>query len=270
MPGSSESSTSLRLARLGTMEVASASALGQQFDKHSHDEFVISANLLGEEQVWLDGRRFTAGAGCITTYNPGEIQGGGAPDGQPWRYVGLYLSMTQLADSLGRQDVQFERPLQYDPALAGSLNQAIEACLSDDDLLRERGEEQVTLLLGRIVSGAGVCLVALRDPGHLAVQRLQELLAARLESTPSLDEMADELGLSKFHLLRSFQKHTGLSPRQWAMQLRTRRAQGLLRSGLPAGEVAHALGFADQSHLNRHFRAAYGLSPGRYQVALRG
>jgi len=81
--------------------------------------------------------------------------------------------------------------------------------------------------------------------------------------------MAAEVGLSRFHLLRSFQKHTGLSPRQWAMQLRTRRAQGLLRQGLPAGEVAHRLGFADQSHLNRHFRAAYGISPGRYQACVR-
>lgn len=82
--------------------------------------------------------------------------------------------------------------------------------------------------------------------------------------------MAVSVGLSKFHLLRAFKQRTGLSPRQWAMQLRTRRAQGLLRLGMAAGEVAHALGFADQSHFNRHFRAAYGISPGRYQACVRG
>ncbi|MGP0171520.1 helix-turn-helix domain-containing protein [Pseudomonas sp. NCHU5208] len=267
MPGSSDGS--LRLARLGAIEVASRAALGQQFGRHSHDEFVISANLLGEEQVWLDGRTFSAGAGCITTYNPGEIQGGGARQGQPWHYVGLYVPVDYLASSLGHTRLQFERPWQYDPALASELAVAVEACLSDDVLLRERGEEQVMLLLGRVVRGAAVSLIAPREAGHLAVRRLQELLAARLEATPSLDEMASELGLSKFHLLRSFQKHTGLSPRQWAMQLRTRRAQGLLRQGMAPSTVAHALGFADQSHLNRHFRAAYGLSPGRYQALLR-
>ena len=53
------------------------------------------------------------------------------------------------------------------------------------------------------------------------------------------------------------------------MQLRTRRAQALLRAGRPATEVAHELGFADQSHLNRHFRAAYGVAPGSFQRALR-
>ncbi len=71
----------VRLARLGDLEVASSSVAGQQFDKHSHDEFVIGANLLGEERIWLDGRSFSAGVGAITTYNPGEIQGGGAAEG---------------------------------------------------------------------------------------------------------------------------------------------------------------------------------------------
>lgn len=260
----------VRLARLGDLEVASSSAAGQQFEKHSHDEFVIGANLLGEERIWLDGRSFSAGVGAITTYNPGEIQGGGAAEGQPWRYVSLYVPAAQLAESLGRSELQFERPLQQAPALAAELERVVEACLSDDPLLRERGEEGVTLLLGRIATGAGVRLAAERSLGHVAVVRLQDLLAQNLERTPSLEQMAAELGLSKFHLLRSFQRHTGLSPRQWAMQLRTRRAQGLLRLGLPAGEVAHSLGFSDQSHLNRHFRAAYGISPGRYQAFVRG
>ncbi|MBD9413140.1 AraC family transcriptional regulator [Pseudomonas sp. PDM16] len=260
----------VRLARLGDLEVASSCVAGQQFEKHSHDEFVIGANLLGDEHIWLDGRQFSAGVGAITTYNPGDIQGGGAAEGQPWRYVSLYVPAAQLAASLGRSELQFERPLQQAPALAHELARAVEACLSEDPLLRERGEEGVTLLLGSIASGAGVRLSAERHMGHAAVTRLQELLAQNLESTPSLEQMAAELGLSKFHLLRSFQKHTGLSPRQWAMQLRTRRAQGLLRLGLPAGEVAYSLGFADQSHLNRHFRAAYGISPGRYQACVRG
>lgn len=260
----------LRLARLGDLEVASSCVPGQQFEKHSHDEFVIGANLLGEEHIWLDGRRFCAGTGAITTYNPGEIQGGGAVEGLPWRYVSVYVPAPQLVTSLGRTALQFERPLQQAPALASELAAAVEACLSTDPLLRERGEEGVMLLLGRIAAGAGLRLDDERALGHAAVARLQELLAANLQHTLSLEQMADELGLSKFHLLRSFQKHTGLSPRQWAMQLRTRRAQGLLRQGLPAGEVAHHLGFADQSHLNRHFRAAYAMSPGRYQACVRG
>ncbi|WP_439332227.1 helix-turn-helix domain-containing protein, partial [Pseudomonas aeruginosa] len=71
------------------------------------------------------------------------------------------------------------------------------------------------------------------------------------------------------HLLRK--SAPNFAPRyKWSMQLRTRRALGLLRRGLAVGEVAHALGFADQSHLTRYFTSAYGISPGRYQRAVRG
>ncbi len=72
----------LQHARIGaSLEVASASLAGHRFEKHSHDEFVISANLCGLEDVWLDGRTFQADSGDLTLYNPGQIQGGGVRDG---------------------------------------------------------------------------------------------------------------------------------------------------------------------------------------------
>lgn len=94
--------SSVRLARLGELEVASSCVPGQHFERHSHDEFVIGANLVGAERVWLDGRTFEAGVGAITTYNPGEIQGGGAREGRPWRYVSLYVPAGLLRESLDR------------------------------------------------------------------------------------------------------------------------------------------------------------------------
>lgn len=132
-------------------------------------------------------------------------------------------------------------------------------------LIQQRAEEALTLALGDIVALSGARLSGGQSLGSGLTGRIKELLAQRLDQTVSLDELAGELQLSKFHLLRAFQKDTGLSPRQWSMQLRTRRAQGLLRMGLCATEVAHAVGFVDQSHLNRHFRAAYGVTPATFQ-----
>lgn len=261
----------MRLAQLGGLagfEAASATLGGHTFERHSHDEFVISANLRGEERVWLDGRSFDAGPGTLTSYNPGQIQGGGVSEDQPWQFVSLYVAPDPLASLLGVQRVEFERPAHCLPVLAEALADAVERTLCADAFVRQRGEERLTLLLADIARAMGVCLPRHADTGGGRIAELQEWLAADLVRQPSLDEMASYLGLSKFHLLRSFQKRVGLSPRQWSMQLRTRRAQALLRAGLPAIEVAHALGFADQSHLNRHFRAAYGLSPGSYQRAL--
>lgn len=257
--------STLQHAWLGNYEINSVHCTGLTFARHSHDECVIGVNLVGEEKVWLDRQEFEAGPGSITLYNPGQIQGGGAADGAPWQFVSLYVSENQLAGDLGLAHVEFDRSLCFQPDVARRLAAVAKGALSGDALVRELNEDALVVLLGEVVSLSGVRVPASATAGKSLIGRAQEMLAEQLHQSLPLDHLGEELGLSKFHLLRTFQKETGLSPRQWAMQLRTRRAKGLLRNGMAAGEVAHQLGFADQSHLNRHFRAAYGITPGRYQ-----
>ena len=261
--------SAMQHAWLGNYELSSTTCTGLNFARHSHDECVIGVNLVGEEKVWLDRREFAAGPGSITLYNPGQIQGGGAADGAPWQFVSLYISAEQLAANLGLAQLEFDRALCFQPDLALRLAAAVKGALGSDALAREVSEDALVVLLGEVVQASGVRLPGSAATGKSLINRAQELLAEHLHQSLPLDHLGDELGLSKFHLLRAFQKETGLSPRQWAMQLRTRRAKGLLLNGMAASDVAHDLGFADQSHLNRHFRAAYGISPGRYQSVLK-
>ncbi|NVZ22568.1 AraC family transcriptional regulator [Pseudomonas costantinii] len=261
--------SAMQHAWLGNYEVSSTTCTGLTFARHSHDECVIGVNLVGEEKVWLDRREFEAGPGTITLYNPGQIQGGGAAQGAPWQFVSLYATADQLAADLGLVHLEFDRSLCFQPELAQRLAAAVKGAPSSDAWVRDLNEEALVLLLGEVVSVSGVRLPGSTATGKSMIGRIQELLASQLHQSLPLDHLGDELGLSKFHLLRAFQKETGLSPRQWAMQLRTRRAKGLLRNGAAASEVAHDLGFADQSHLNRHFRAAYGITPVHYQNVLK-
>ncbi|QHF45055.1 transcriptional regulator [Pseudomonas sp. S35] len=261
--------STMQHAWLGSYEVSSTTCTGLSFARHSHDECVIGVNVIGEEKVWLDRREFEAGPGSITLYNPGQIQGGGAAHGAPWQFVSLYVTADQLAADLGLAHVEFDRSLCVQPVLAQQLAAAVAGVLSADALVRGLNEDALVALLGEVVAVSGVRLPGSTAIGRGLVRQAQELLAAHLHQSLPLDQLGTELGLSKFHLLRAFQKETGLSPRQWAMQLRTRRAKGLLRTGVAASEVAHDLGFADQSHLNRHFRAAYGMTPGSYQRVLK-
>ena len=253
----------------GNYEISSTTCTGLTFARHSHDECVIGVNLVGEENVWLDRREFHAGPGSITLYNPGQIQGGGAAAGAPWQFVSLYVTADQLAADLGLAQLEFDRSLCFAPDLALRLATAVQGLLSSDTRARELHEDALVVLLGEVVSLSGVRVPGSAASGKQLIGRAQELLAEHLHQALPLEHLGEALGLSKFHLLRTFQKETGLSPRQWAMQLRTRRAKGLLRKGVAAGVVAHDLGFADQSHLNRHFRAAYGITPGHYQSVLK-
>jgi AraC-like DNA-binding protein len=74
--------------------------------------------------------------------------------------------------------------------------------------------------------------------------------------------------LSRFHLMRSFCKEFGLPPHAYASQVRLIAAKQLLATGQKPAEAAAAVGLYDQSHLNRLFKRAYGITPGVY-AALR-
>lgn len=100
--------------------------------------------------------------------------------------------------------------------------------------------------------------------GRAAVRRTEEYLRERFRETVTLDELATVSGLSRFHLLRSFATYTGLPPHAYQIRLRIAHAMKLLRSGLPPSAVGGLVGFADQSHLARHFRRVMRMTPGEY------
>ena len=99
-----------------------------------------------------------------------------------------------------------------------------------------------------------------------ALRRVQELVRERLAHDLSLDDMAQAAGVSRFHFARSFKQSTGLAPYQYVLAQRVERAKQLLIKGrLPLREIAQATGFADQSHLTRHFRRLAGTTPRAFQ-----
>lgn len=75
--------------------------------------------------------------------------------------------------------------------------------------------------------------------------------------------MASE-ATTKQQLIRSFRVAFGFTPHRYLTLLRLGQARQLLRYGHDCGEVAHAVGFYDQSQMNRHFIRHYGVTPGRY------
>jgi AraC family transcriptional regulator len=59
-----------------------------------------------------------------------------------------------------------------------------------------------------------------------------------------------------------FKQSTGLTPHQYVIQCRVERAKQLLLQGeLTIADIAYRVGFANQSHLNRHFKRLFGVTP---------
>lgn len=86
------------------------------------------------------------------------------------------------------------------------------------------------------------------------------------ESNPSLAELAVLAGFTKYQLVRAVKRATGLAPLAWRQNARIAQARHMLRAGHPIADTAHELGFTDQSHFHRVFRAHVAASPGAYRV----
>ncbi|MFN3988353.1 MAG: helix-turn-helix transcriptional regulator [Rhodocyclaceae bacterium] len=93
---------------------------------------------------------------------------------------------------------------------------------------------------------------------------------AHAQQSISLESMAREAGLSPFHFLRSFSKVLGVTPHQYLVRTRLRRAARLLtEDDRPITEVAFDAGFADLSNFIRTFHRAAGMSPRSFRQASR-
>jgi len=83
-----------------------------------------------------------------------------------------------------------------------------------------------------------------------------------------LSDIAAAVHVSPFHLARVFKRTLGVSPHQHMIQVRVNNARSLLTGGSSRrslAEIASAVGFADQSHLTRHFKRITGVTPRRFR-----
>ncbi len=119
------------------------------------------------------------------------------------------------------------------------------------------------------------CIRRYADTRHaLAPLRRERERVRRVRAYPhdnyaenvTLAELADLAHVSPYHLHRLFCQEVGIAPHRYQTQVRVDRAKTLLAQGLPISQVAVETGFADQSHLTRHFKRLVHVTPGRYRV----
>jgi AraC family transcriptional regulator len=90
-----------------------------------------------------------------------------------------------------------------------------------------------------------------------------EYIHDHLAQNLSLADLAKIANLSPSRFAYLFRQETGSSPHQYVIQARIERATRLLKAGGESsiGEIAHRVGFTDQSHFTRHFKRIVGVTP---------
>ncbi|MFP8967905.1 AraC family ligand binding domain-containing protein [Pokkaliibacter sp. CJK22405] len=261
----------LHAADLGGLDMLQARYEHQRFSRHAHEGYTIGVIDCGAQRFFRNGTNHVASEDCLILVNADEVHDGHAASEGGWSYQAIY-PLPQMIDTLSRELGMpglpyFRDSVVHDPQLAGQLRQAFGAIShSSETLARQtllmQGLSQLILRHG----GQRPKATALRDSPQ-AMLRVRDYIDAHCHENLSVETLAALVGLNPFYLTRLFQKTFGLPPHTYQLQQRVRLACRLIGQGLALIEVAHACGFADQSHLNRLFKRIMGVTPGRYQQA---
>ena len=96
------------------------------------------------------------------------------------------------------------------------------------------------------------------------------MLHDRFRESPTIQEIAYEIGFNQDYFIRSFEAQVGRTPGAYLRMIRMQHAAKMVStSELSMKEIAAEAGFADQAHFSREFRRLWGVSPQRYRALIR-
>jgi AraC-like DNA-binding protein len=263
----------VRYLRFGQPEIDMLHArfYAHRFASHAHDTWAIGAVLRGAKDTSAHaGRPMQVAQGELYSLAPDTAHAGRtiSPDG--CEYVMIYVPDTEWRTQCALHGVAphaLEAPLRarrlvtefaHFAALSFRHPQALQAYAGEWTLFCER-------VLGALGRSGNASAAPAASPGPVAdprLKRISDYLHAYASRNVSLDELAIEASLSVSELCRRFTAAYGLSPHRYQLVLRLGAAKRMLLDGVAPSDVALASGFADQSHLGRHFKAMFGITPG--------
>ena len=258
-----------RVEVLGGFEYLLAAYKKQYFPRHAHDEYLIGLIKSGTHDVWCRGELWHADAGAIATFAPGEPHFGGAGIDDGWSQGIVYLPERLVQEVMRdvpgapRGTLSFRSPFQHDAGAEEGLRRLLG--LFDANASALEIEEALFGLLPRLFVGSTGADQGIKVAPP-ALERVRDYLHAHFDQAVRLSDLAGIAELSKGVLIAGFKAHFGVPPQRYLIQVRLTEARALLRQGVGIAEAAYAVGFADQAHLTRHFRAVLGVTPARYIV----
>jgi len=246
------------------VEIRQASLSTACYHMHSHDEFSFGVIDSGIADYHNLNKRNRIGSGDTVTINPADIHSCNPMFGD-WSYRMLFVNTDWIGqlqsemlgidniDYLPFSDVLNRSPLAYQQfkclfaSMLGEPNPLIAESLLIQYL-------QQYFLVKKPIKNDSVNIL-----------RVKELISDQLNINHSLNDLARESGLSRYHLIRCFKNSYGLSPHAYQLDERIKHAKTLLKAGCSLIETSHLLGFADQSHLQRNFKKRLAVTPKQYQ-----
>lgn len=256
--------------RIGTsrpgFERLEASFASHAFEAHRHDTYAIGITDAGVQSFGYRGAEAHSLPGQAFVLHPDELHDGHAGTESGFRYRILYIEPRLIQEALGtpHEALPFVRGAVTSDA---RLHDAILSAVEDTDVAVDDLQlDQVLVQLAEALAAhdPSARRVPIGTPDLRAVRIARDYLDAHLLAPVSSAQLERATGLSRFALARQFRAGLGTSPHRYVVMRRLDRARRLIQSGAALATAAAESGFADQSHMTRHFKKTYGVPPGRW------
>lgn len=254
------------------LDVVESSSHQANYPLHLHEAMEIIWVQNGRGVIECRGRRINLGVGDACVISPYEFHGGGAHASTFIKFCLIHVPQRLMppgfqARYFRTQDGAATLPLKLIPRGCADrlLSNLVQSLISDRDLGGQMQTMAAALdalldLETRYSSTSTFC-----PSRHPAIERVQSIIRNHYAEVLNVEALASEVKLNERYLISLFRSATGMPPHQFQIALRVDNARRLLPTVTPLSTIAASSGFADQSHLSRHFKRQYGFTPGAFR-----
>jgi AraC-like DNA-binding protein len=240
---------------------------GEGYTTHRHDTYAIGITLSGVQTFRYRGTQHYCLPGECHILHPDEPHDGSAADDRGFGYRIAYIDPFLIQRVIGGRPLPFvEQPVRK-LSLAHRVLLSVAWDMGDPvDALRQA---EIGAAVAEFLEDLAPCDRNRREGLDLqALIRVRERLISVPQPMFSVADLEREAGLDRWTLARQFRAAFGTSPTRFRTMRQLDRVRSLLRSGASLTDVSAEAGFADQCHMTRQFKLAYGCSPGKWVSSL--
>jgi AraC-like DNA-binding protein len=249
----------------GETERIEACFSGLAYAPHSHDTYTLALTTQGVQSFHYRGELRHSMPGEVVILHPDELHDGQAGTESPFAYRAITINPVEVQEILQGASLPFlPGGVTRDPHFVHIASRM----LAEFDRPLETLEQQdLIFAFANALQQTTSNNTQHTQANYSAMRRVREYIddlmsidcAMPIDIT--LDELAAISQYSKWQVTRDFRSLYGTTPYRYVTRKRLQKAKVLIERGLPLVVVALNSGFADQSHLTRHFKQCFGTTP---------
>jgi AraC-like DNA-binding protein len=264
------------IPQLNQLELTEVNTVGNNsLDNHFHNRLSFAIVTEGIGEFHIKNRKQKVHAGGIVKIAPGEVHSSGkSTSSNQLKYRVFYIDNASIQHILEGEEQKSEKVINFNEQISYDLNffaqclQAHQGLIREADILsQEIVFTNLILELIKTHSDRNVQLPMVDSrPSYLP--SIIDYLHTYYSKSISLSELVTISKRSPSQIIRTFQKHIGITPHAYLINLRVIKAKKLIAQNISISQAAFEVGFTDQSHLHKYFKRINHVTPGKFRESI--